>query len=104
MKFRADEIHNLLKAHAGKDPGVDDGPPTCDVVYAVFLEPAPDTDPRLSTLECVIDKAVLGTRATIPIGKLLVIDADSGVQNVDDDTLARHATESEPQISRRSVI
>tara|TARA_S200000501_G_scaffold284816_1_gene269105 strand:- start:399 stop:1343 length:945 start_codon:yes stop_codon:yes gene_type:complete len=58
MKFRADEIHNLLKAHAGKDPEVDDGPPTCDVVYALFLEPAADTDPRLSTLECVIDKAV----------------------------------------------
>ena len=33
-------------------------PPTCDVVYALFLEPTDKPDPRWSNLEYCIDKAV----------------------------------------------
>jgi hypothetical protein len=58
MKFRATEIHSLLRAHAETEVEPDVGPPTCDVAYALFLEPTADPDPRWSTLECAIDKAV----------------------------------------------
>jgi len=60
MKFRANEIHNILKAHAGSESErtPESSPAACDVVYAVFLEPAPARDPRWSSLECAIDTAV----------------------------------------------
>lgn len=34
------------------------GPPTCDVVFALFLEPRPEPDPRWTTAEYAIDAAV----------------------------------------------
>jgi len=34
------------------------GPPTCDVVYVLFLEPRPEPDARWTTAEYVIDQAV----------------------------------------------
>ena len=47
----------MLQTHQSEpEPGV--GPPSCDVVYAMFLEPNPDPDARMSTFECAIDKAV----------------------------------------------
>ena len=59
MKFRTTEIHDILKAHASTGEQAEDtGPPTCDVVYALFLESAQETDERWSTLECAINKAV----------------------------------------------
>ena len=48
----------MTPTHAKHDTSTDVGPATCDVVYALFLEPAGEADPRLSTIECVIDKAV----------------------------------------------
>lgn len=54
------EISKMLKARANLSPSQTDemGPPSCDVVYAMFLEPSPEPDPRWTTAECVIDKAV----------------------------------------------
>jgi len=58
MNFRATQIHDALKAHSGSSTAVEEGPPSCDVTYALFLEPRPESDPRWTTAECVVDKAV----------------------------------------------
>ena len=58
MRFCAEEIHNLLKTHSECEPEPEVGPQTCDVVYALFLEPTSKSDERWSTFECAIDKAV----------------------------------------------
>lgn len=59
--LRATEISELLKERSNvpTDEMVDSmGPPSCDVVYAIFLEPRETPDPRWSHVEYVIDKAV----------------------------------------------
>ena len=58
MQFKANEIRSLLASHQTAPGDSAAGPPTCDVVYAMFLEPTQLADPRWSTLECAIDKAV----------------------------------------------
>ena len=59
MQFKAVEIRSLLASHQGspEEPAAN-GPATCDVVYALFLEPTARPDARWSTFECAIDKAV----------------------------------------------
>ena len=57
MKFRHNEIHDLLKSHAGPGEEPSDTP-SCDVVYVLFLEPAENPDPRWSTIECAIDHVI----------------------------------------------
>jgi hypothetical protein len=57
MTFRDIGIRDLLKTHT--PDGADEcSEPTSDVVFAMFLEPRPDYDPRWTTAECAIDKAV----------------------------------------------
>lgn len=58
--MKAVQIEHLLKARAGAPPLEDQNRrgPSCDVVFALFLEPAAVPDPRLSTFERVIDTAV----------------------------------------------
>ena len=84
MKFRATEIHNLLKSHAGSDAESEAGPATCDVAYALFLEPTAEPDPRWSTIECAIDQAVRFFQPTPALAhvELLVppVPADEGLR------------------------
>lgn len=58
--MKAVQIERLLKARVGEDPleDVNQRGPSCDVVFALFLEPAAFPDPRLTTFERVIDTAV----------------------------------------------
>lgn len=56
--FKTTAIHNLLKKHSLEPAGDETGQPACDVVYALFLEPRSEPDPRWTTAECLIDKAV----------------------------------------------
>jgi len=57
--MRASSIADLLKSRKDESPVEQENmPPTCDVVYALFLEPRTSPDPRWSNLEYCIDKAV----------------------------------------------
>ena len=84
MKFKTTEIHSLLKSHSEAEPEADVGQPTCDVAYAIFLEPTAATDTRWSTLECAIDKAVRFFQPTPALAhvELLVppIPSDEGLR------------------------
>lgn len=51
--MQSEKIHELLQKYENNAD-----PATCDVVYALFLEPTSEPDPRLTTIECVIDTAV----------------------------------------------
>lgn len=61
--FRNDEITALLRAKAtdpvnGELEGSSAVKGTCDVSYAIFLEPREDTDPSWSTIEWLADVAI----------------------------------------------
>ncbi len=56
MSLRTSQIKDLLTAHANEP--LENTGPVCDVVYALFLEPRAEADPRWSTVECAIDTAV----------------------------------------------
>lgn len=61
--FRNDEITALLRAKAadpvnGELEGSSAVKPTCDVSYAIFLEPRDDADPKWSTVEWLADVAI----------------------------------------------
>lgn len=58
--MKAVQIENFLRTRANDPPLQDMGRPdaSCDVVFALFLEPAAVPDPRLSTFERVIDTAI----------------------------------------------
>ncbi len=63
MQFRNDEIASLLKTNGDLSTGsdlVDETglPISCDVAYAIFLEPRQEADPRWSTTEHCINTAV----------------------------------------------
>jgi len=57
--LRATTIADLLQSRKD-EPAIqsDNMPPVCDVVYALFLEPKDNPDPRWTSLEYCIDKAV----------------------------------------------
>ena len=50
IRFQSTDIHNVLKTSNYE--------PSCDVVYALFLEPSDVKDKRMSIAESLIDSAV----------------------------------------------
>lgn len=58
MQFKDNRIGTLLKERASTSGTEESDTPTCDVAYALFLEPRSEPDPRWTTLECCIDQAV----------------------------------------------
>jgi hypothetical protein len=59
MNFKAEELREALAKSADACPPQDvDSPPPCDVVFLLFLEPPVASDARLSTFECLLDKAI----------------------------------------------
>lgn len=58
MNLKMVELHDVLKSHSERPSDIPTNRPTCDVVYGLFLEPSAEADPRLTTMECVIDQAV----------------------------------------------
>lgn len=58
--MKAVEIQTLLKNRGAEAPLEESSSrgPQCDVVYALFLEPRAERDPRLSSFEKLIDTAV----------------------------------------------
>lgn len=58
--MKAAQIEDFLKERAAEQPldKVNQRGPSCDVVFALFLEPPAVPDPRLTTFERVIDTAV----------------------------------------------
>lgn len=58
--MKASQIEDFLKERLSEQPldNVNQRGPSCDVVFALFLEPSPVPDPRLTTFERVVDTAV----------------------------------------------
>lgn len=85
--LRATQISDLLKSRptgASVEEQASLGPPTCDVVYGLFLEPRPEADPRWTGVEYMIDQAVRMFQPTPALAhcELLVppIPSDEGLR------------------------